>query len=253
MKSYKLNKTLENTTFPIQQELAKLNQSTQKGVFKLVISLTTMLFGGIAASVICNEKLSFWGKFAELAGMLHVSKETFFMIILAVIYLVCIIVNSFLLLWHFHSEMPRNMRKKEYGRKQLAENFHKSIINDIVVGISFWDKANEQEEDCEVIKMYLCEACYYFCKAEEQIDQMQIFDDEKSNLDLVEEIGKQTLLSTLNVFKSGVDGTKAKLSNITNCSGLNAEDGELQRLMGISEKISMHMKLYNGSVVKTKI
>ena len=68
MKSYKLNKTLENTTFPIQQELAKLNQSTQKGVFKLVISLTTMLFGGIAASVICNEKLSFWGSLLNWQG-----------------------------------------------------------------------------------------------------------------------------------------------------------------------------------------
>ena len=60
MKSYKLNKTLENSTYPIEQELKKVNCSTQNSTLKTIITLSTVIFSGMATSFIYENKIFYY-------------------------------------------------------------------------------------------------------------------------------------------------------------------------------------------------
>lgn len=66
---------------------------------------------------------------------------------------------------------------------------------------------------------------------------MEIFDEDKKiyNVALVNEIGKETLLTTLVVFKNGVDSVLDKMTkqNIV----------EYEKLAKIYEKIQIHINL----------
>ena len=106
------------------------------------------------------------------------------------------------------------MKKKPYGRRVLSEKFHKSIINDIVVGLSFLDKTSEEGKlETEIKNMYLFEATYYFSQAEMQIELMELFDDKKEvyNKEFIDEVGYETLLTTLLVFQNGVKNVMNKM------------------------------------------
>ena len=222
MKSYKLNKTLENSTYPIEQELKNLNRSTKQSTLKTIISVSTVLFSGIATNFIYdNHLLSCKIYFFIQKYNLNISVSQIFLIALVSIYSVCIIVNIGIYICGLCKEQPQYMKKNKYGRRKLAEDFHKSIINDIVVGLSFVDKSDEELKDNEVKKMYLYEATYYFSQASNQIIQMKLFDDknEKYNDKLVNTIGRETLLTTLMVFRDGVHKVMDNIceKNIVEC------------------------------------
>jgi len=99
------------------------------------------------------------------------------------------------------------IKKSESGREELLEVFHKSIINNIATGLSFVDKADENKYQTDVDRLYLLEALYYFTIGKIDIDKIGLFEtrENRFNVMLVERIGKQTLLTTLVVFLSGVD------------------------------------------------
>lgn len=243
MKSYKLNKTLENSTYPLEQELKNLNRASQTNTVKTIITVSTVVFSGIATSFIYENNL-FDSALEEINK--NISLERFFFYVLAAIYGMCVIINLVIYFVNKHKEKPKILKKSGYGRKKLSEVFHKSIINDIVVGLSFVDKSedesqeNSQPEKQVVLCMYLYEATYYFIQAEEQIEQMELFDDtkQKYNNDLVDEIGKETLLTTLIVFKNGVGTILDKIEKL----GKNTivEYIELQE---IYEKLQIHINL----------
>lgn len=207
MKSYKLNKTLENSSYPIEQELKKINRSTKQSALKTIITVSTVLFSGIATNFIYENHLFSCKVYRYIQNHnLSMSVSQFFLAILALIYSVCIIVNIVIYICGLCKEQPQYMKKYKYGRRKLAEDFHKSIINDIVVGLSFVDKS-EEEQKCEIKNMYLYEATYYFSQASNQITKIKLFDDrnEKYNDKLVNTIGRETLLTTLMVFRDGVE------------------------------------------------
>lgn len=275
MKSYKLNKTLENSTYPIEQELKNLNQLTQKSSLN-AISITTVIFSGIATSLIIENKL-FENKVRQIIDWLKkyniiISNEQLFFYAILLIYVVFFGWNLIVYFKNKYKLQPQNMKKSKYGREKLSENFHKSIINDIVVGLSFVDKADEvikqeivektkkvnlqevvdessKEREEEVKNMYLYEATYYFLQASNQIEQMKIFDDEKEicNHKLIDEIGHNTLLTTLKVFKNGVEAVVNKLpktsGNANNESVKKENQVEHEVLEEILAKLQIHINL----------
>lgn len=263
MKSYKLNKTLENSTYPIEQQLKNLNKTTQSSILKACLSITTVIFSGIATSLIVENRLfeSEVSRFINLlkGKSISFSNEQLLFFIISCIYIICIFFNLSVYFLRRYKEKPKNMKKTTYGRKELSENFHKSVINDIVVGLSFVDKAEEpiqqgkgaknETREQEVRKMYLYEAIYYFSQASNQIEYMKIFDDEeeKCNDKLIEEIGRKTLLTTLIVFKDGVKDVMDKFSQLEEiCSSSNfvkEKEGEYMVLKEIEDKLQIHINL----------
>lgn len=51
MKSYKLNKTFENSMYPVTKELLEIRKSTQKTVGSLLGNIAATIFSGIATSL----------------------------------------------------------------------------------------------------------------------------------------------------------------------------------------------------------
>lgn len=239
MKSYKLNKTLENSTYPIGQELKKVNKSTQGSAFRTIVTLSTVVFSGMATNFIYDNGL-FTCKINKLIEdhNWNITLTQFFWRVLLAVYVVCILINFLIYGYNKLKEQPRNMKKNPYGRKRLSEKFHKSIINDIVVGLSFLDKTDEETES-EIKKMYLFEATYYFMQAEDQIEEMEIFDDtsEVYNKELIDEIGYATLYTTLEVFQNGVKNVMDKMPK------LKEKIVEYEELENIYENLEIHINL----------
>lgn len=248
MKSYKLNKTLENSTYPIEQELKKVNRSTQNSALKTIITLSTVIFSGMATSFIYENKI-FYCKIYNLITKLNlkVSVSQIFLFFLFAIYLVCVIASIILNCRAKAKEQPKNMKKNSHGRKKLSEDFHKSIINDIVVGLSFLDKTDENIET-EIKNMYLYEATYYFIQAEDQIEEMEIFDDasEVYNKELIDEIGYATLFTTLEVFQNGVYNVMNKMPKS------EEKIVEYEELENIYENLKIHINLLKNKKYKEK-
>jgi len=250
VKSYKLNKTLENSTYPIEQELKKINKSTRSSSLKTVITISTVVFSGIAAGIIDKYNLfACWIENLIIKYGWNISISQFYLAVLLLIYLVGLLVNGLIYYIGQHKERPKNKKKKPYGRKELSEDFHKSIINDIVVGLSFFDKTNEEEGlETNISRMYLFEATYYFSQAEMQIELMELFDDKEKtyNKQLIDEIGYETLLTTLSVFQNGVKNVMSKMQEKEN------QIAEYERLDSIYENLEIHINLLKGKKYKEK-
>lgn len=248
MKSYKLNKTLENSTYPIEQELKKVNRSTQNSTLKTIITLSTVIFSGMATSFIYENKI-FYCEIYNLITKFNIklTVSQFFLIFLIAIYLLCVIVSIILNCYAKKKEQPRNMKKNPHGRKKLSKDFHKSIINDIVVGLSFLDKTDENIEP-DIRNMYLYEATYYFIQAEDQIEEMEIFDDTSQayNKELIDEIGYATLFTTLEVFQNGVKKVMNKMPQS------KEEFVEYEALENIYENLKIHINLLEDKKYKEK-
>lgn len=99
------------------------------------------------------------------------------------------------------------------GRRELAEIFHKSVINDIVTGISFVDKAEELKDKGDVAEMYLYESAYYFIRAKVQMEKMEALSPEKDlgHRKFLEEVGLNTMNSTCKVYDAGLEKLKANI------------------------------------------
>lgn len=248
MKSYKLNKTLENSTYPIEKELKEINSTIQKRILGTVFTLSTVLFSGIATSFIYEHKLFVCGLSDWLnKHNCNISLEVLFFIFLCIIYAGGLIGSGVNYLKNRYKEKPKNMKKKPYGRRVLSEKFHKSIINDIVVGLSFLDKTSEEGKlETEIKNMYLFEAAYYFSQAEMQIELMELFDDKKEvyNKEFIDEVGYETLLTTLLVFQNGVKNVMNKMPK--------AEEKimEYEKLEKIYENLKIHINILKGKKYK---
>ncbi len=163
IKSYKLNKTLENSIYPLEQELKEINNNT---ISNSLNNLVGIVFSGIGTSVVFSENCvldllayvyDFWG----------ISTDSFIRAIIN-----SLVALILFLLFYFAGLLVNNITKKRgklykkkgssEGRSELREIFHKSIINDIVIGISFVNKAEEIMYEGDVAEMYLYEAAYYF-------------------------------------------------------------------------------------------
>lgn len=247
MKSYKLNKTLENSTYPIEQELKKINKSVQGTVFKAILSITTVIFSGIATSIICENKFFICAIIQWLNDKnIYISNEYLVIYEIITIYLICIFIIVFIYIVKTKKKQIQNMKKSNKGRLVLCEKFHKLIINEIVVGLSFVDKSDEVilakqdktkfKKQQEVKKMYLYEAIYYFMQASNKIGDMKLYDDKKDliNMKLIEQIGRNTLLTTLIVFYNGLQDVKNQIIYLYDDSesqNLGEEYTELKRIM----------------------
>lgn len=211
MKTYKLNKTFENSMYPIEKELEELKNSTQKSITGLACSIASAFFSGAGTSLLFNTEA-----LPQLISEIQASNQntsnipSVFWNILVTLGIFVILFIVGLLLSHItiHTAIHKkyrkyqNQKKTHDGRKELQERFHKSIINNISIGISFVDKAEDNDFQSSVEQMYLFEAAYYFQLAKDEFDTINIIDlsGDAISRKLLEHIGTSTVLSTLTVY-----------------------------------------------------
>lgn len=220
MKSYKLNKIFENSIFPIERQLAELNNSTKKNILDIVVNFFAVFFSGIGTSILFQQNV--FPKFLKSLLCKFLEDKTDIDIVYAVLEILLIVIIFILLyvvgkqLFKGESMKHKLLKKKntDEGRKELLEYFHKSVINNIVMGTSFLSKVTEKNDGSEEEKqlpatemMYLCEAVYYYSLAEKDIEYLNLFDSEmeEKSVNLIKMIGIRTLFYTIQVFSEGVN------------------------------------------------
>lgn len=208
MKLYKLNKTFENSIYPIEIELKEINQNTLSSTLN---NLAAAIFSGIGTSILFQDNCL--PKLLKLVyGLFDLDEggkgETICNIIVVIV--------LFGILYFIGWQINKHTRKKHElfekkttseGRRQIAEIFHKSVINDIVTGISFVDKAEELDYEGDVATMYLFESAYYFIRAKIQMEKMEALSPEKNegHIKFLEEVGLNTMKSTCKVYNAGLE------------------------------------------------
>lgn len=218
VKLYKLNKTFENSIYPIEIELKEINQNTLSSTLN---NLAAAVFSGIGTSILfqenCLPKLlkSAYGLLglAEGGNGETICNIIIVMILFGALYFVGWKINK-------HTRKKHELFEKKAtseGRRQLAEIFHKSVINDIVTGISFVDKAEELEYEGEVATMYLFESAYYFIRAKVQMEKMEALSPEKDegHIKFLEEVGLNTMNSTCKVYNAGLKKLQERIPDGT--------------------------------------
>lgn len=210
LKTYKLNKTFENSIYPLEQELKSINDNTLSSAFN---NLCAAVFSGVGTSILFQDKcipkiLDYIYKKCNIEdGMIVAALNVVAVILLFILlYFIGTKINE-------HTRNKNNPRynskkkKTKKGRSELAEQFHKSIINDIVIGLSFVDKSEELQYKGNVAEMYLYEAAYYFIQAKIEMEYMELLDPEKGDNQqkFIEEIGEHTIRSTCKVFMDGLN------------------------------------------------
>lgn len=249
MKLYKLNKTFENSMYPVEQELIKISQSTKKSFLSVVGNIAAVVFSGIGTSLLFQENgipmlISYFVS-PRVENKPNISYVMWCIGLTIVIFSILFFVGLLLSKKANKENDSIQKKKREKGREELAEAFHKSIINNIVIGISFADKAEEEEYETKTDQMYLFEAVYYFKIAELEIESMELFDTQKNeyNDKLILKIGIKTICSTLTVFKLGLDKVydhlpdsdeKKLINDIRNL--VNTYQGMLNRMQNDSFK-----------------
>lgn len=207
IKSYKLNKTFENSIYPLEQELKEINNNT---VSNALNNLVAIIFSGIGTSILLDENsaLILLGELYDAIGIpIEGNERAIWNLIISIVcflfmFIIGLVINKCI--------KKRNVLYKKKGthkgRSELREAFHKSIINDIVIGLSFVDKAEELTYKGDVSEMYLFEAAYYFVQAKIQMEEMELLSPEKSSTQkkFVEQIGLKTIESTCKVYNAGL-------------------------------------------------
>lgn len=236
IKSYKLSKTFENSVYPLEQELKSINDNT---ISSTLNNVAGAVFGGVGTSILFQDNclpqlLNFIYNFLKIPNEIGIRSAInvgIAFIIFIILYIVGRIIDK------YSRRKPKLLKKKKSveGRSELKEIFHKSIINDIVTGLSFVDKAEEIEFIGDVAKLYLYEAVYYFQQAEIQMEEMELLYSEKNknHEKFVNEIGKNTIRSTCKVF----DGGLRKLEN-----QLDDNEPEKEIVSSIIRVIQCHLK-----------
>lgn len=208
MKSYKLNKTFENSTYPLELELKNINNNT---ISSTLSNLVGIIFSGIGTSLLfdSNGIATLW--LGDLFNYFKLPNEGYSRVGWTTIIYIFVFALLFLIGTSFNkSKSGKNSLYKKKGtnkgRSELREDFHKSIINDIVIGLSFVDKAEEIGYSGDVADMYLYEAVYYFTQAKIQMEEIELLSPEKSSehQKFIDEIGEMTIKCTCKVFHSGL-------------------------------------------------
>jgi len=253
MSSFKQKKDIENSAFPIEMIVRDIRNDNKATLSRVFWELGAIVFSGFGTTLLLQEQY-----LPSLITMfLPDQAPTWF------IYIVELIV-AFLLFALFSICLCKIIRiiysvddnkGTNEKRKNLAEFFHKIILNNIITGVSFEKKAwkkRKQYEDApdnsesknyywREIRLYICEAIYYLKVANEQIKDKQIL--ETGNRDeykaFINNIGKGTLSTVLDIYNQ----TYNNLVELNKFANLSENEDDLKNIKANLD--DMYVKINN--------
>lgn len=236
MQSYKLRKTSETALFPIENELRLLRQENDRSFTVLMLKIVSVVFSGIGTTVLSQKE--YIPSLIEyiICRVFKRSISSGWMILWEILvatglFLVVSIVAFKFINW---KNSIKDNKKNDFERENLAEVFHKVILNNIITGKSFTKKAQiklnemenflknkkgngdkkELEEQFKETKrefcLYLSEAFYYFMIAERQMAERKIIEIGKRDeyIEYLNEVGVLALTESLLMYEKSVDELK---------------------------------------------
>ena len=233
MQSYKMIKSSETVLFPIENELKLLRQENDKSWTTLMSKILAVVFSGIGTTLLCQESL-----LPALVTYIcdDIMKKKFPFPLVYILQLL-IAIGIFLLLTYLFTKFinwksnSKDNKRTDLERENLAEYFHKVILNNIITGKSFTKKAEgkmrdfqnyiSQETNGERTKqkinefkgefcLYLSEALYYFTTAEKQMMEKKIIEigQREKYMEYLGEVGVLTLAESLLMFERSIGQLK---------------------------------------------
>lgn len=259
MQSYKLRKTSEIVLFPIEHELKLLRQESDRSWTTLMAKILSVIFSGIGTTVLFQQN-----GLPELINSILINKIPMLcIIVIQVVAAICIFILFsviFVKIINGKNESKDN-KKGNFERENLAEIFHKIILNNIITGKSFTKKAQvkyiemlkyiskknaeneiEPEEAVTDIKseccLYISEALYYFLIAKKQIGEERIIEIGKRNnyIIFLNEVGILTLTESILMYEKSVKELREILNKLLSMS-LQWNESEIKSLKNSINKI----------------
>lgn len=251
MQAYKLKKIFETAIYPVENEIRAIRQENDKSWEKLLEQVGSVAFSGIGTTIAFQEDFmpSLLRKiFPDINGILLVGINIFAALL---IFTIITTFFWFLIYWHYANN---DKKRSEKERIDLAEYFHKVILNNILTGISFtkraWNKKKEydnkskllakldqdQENYLELkesyldsqkyyekeIKLYISEAIYYFKIANKQFENERIIERgmREEFIKFIDIVGLSTLKNVFDMYNQSF----ANLEILNNDNDVNKND-----------------------------
>lgn len=222
MSSFKQKKDIENSAFPIEMIVRDIRDDNKATLSRVFWELGAIIFSGFGTTLLLQE--DYLPKLTK-TFLPNNTPSWFVYIVELVIAVLLFALFSICLCLVIRKIYSANDNKgTNEKRRNLAEYFHKIILNNIITGVSFekraWKKRRQYEDapdDSESkeyywreIRLYICEAIYYLKVANDQIKDNQIF--EAGNRDeyksFIKKIGKGTLRTVLAIYMQTYDNLK---------------------------------------------
>lgn len=264
MQSYKLRKTSETALFPIEHELRMLRQENDKSWTTLMAKVLSVILSGIGTTVLCQDNCIPALTQYIFDVILKKSIPIGWIIIIQTFLAVGIFVLLsliFIKIINVRNDSKDN-KKDDLERENLAEVFHKIILNNIITGKSFTKKARikftemqkqieeagnennqkgkENKEQVRETKrelcLYLSEAFYYFMIAERQIRNKNIIEigTRAKYLEYLDEVGILTLTESLLMYEKSVGELKNLLEKLQGMDSSIWKENEFEVLSMIN-------------------
>lgn len=224
MPSFKQKKDFESSAFPIEIMIREIRDYYKNTLLKIVWQFLGIVFSGIGTSLIAqNGLLSLF-----VVNCLNIEKDSMSFYVTEILCAFVFFIVIVMIIWGiiFLCFSGKDNKNSDKDRADLAEYFHKIILNNIITGVSFEKKAwktRERYKSKEIstddenlkksieeaqgyylrdIKLYICESIYYFKVANEQMNKSFIFESGKREKyqEFIKKVGFGTLRSVYELY-----------------------------------------------------
>lgn len=268
MQAYKLRKVFETVIYPVEDELRGIREENDKSWKKIVKQVGSVAFSGIGTTIAFQNDF-----IPALIKQFFPCKNKLFLFALEFFVALAIFVGITAILWGliYLSSKDTDEKRHDKERKELAEYFHKVILNNILTGISFtkraWNKKKEYDkkelliknldrnkidyEEMESmyrdsqkyylkeIKLYISEALFYFKIANNQFDTKKIFEDGMRNayVEFIDIVGLSTFKNLFDMYDQSYNNMK-ELCDWSLINDNQSDIGDIGEFI-ISKKMSL--------------
>lgn len=238
MKSYKLRKATETVLYSIEKELVDIRKTTETKWNKLIGQVLSVLLSGIGTSLLFNEHAIPVFINSYFDNSIHKASDIrrALVYIISIFFIFLILFTLTLIFRFLVDRINERISNKSTNEKriQLIEFFHKVILNDIIIGLSFISKYEEERNNCNAdeCKLYLHEAHYYFSLAYRNINDKGIVPTKNTSGydEFIIMIGLGTLISAFTSFENGLERLRSYIIELKDeIPDLDANIDEIHR------------------------
>lgn len=268
MQAYKLRKIFETVIYPVEDELRGIREENDKSWKKIVKQVGSVAFSGIGTTIAFQNDF-----LPTIITQFFPCKNKLFLFALEFFVAIAIFVGITAILWFliYLSSKDTDEKRHDKERKELAEYFHKVILNNILTGVSFtkraWNKKKEYDKKelllknldrnkkdyvemestyrdsqkyyLKEIKLYISEALFYFKIANNQFDTKKIFEEGMRNayVEFIDMVGLSTFKNLFDMYDQSYNNMK-ELCDWSLINDNQSDIGDIGKFI-ISKKMSL--------------
>lgn len=236
MQAYKLRKIFETVIYPVEDEIRGIREENDKSWKKVIEQVGSVVFSGIGTTIAFQEDF-----LPAIIRKYSPCRDELFLFFLQFFIAIAIFVGITTILWLciYLKSKANDEKRHDKDRRELAEYFHKVILNNILTGISFikraWNKKKEYDnkdeliekldktkKDCEEtenayresqkyyvkeIRLYISEALFYFKMANKQFENKKIFESgmRREYVEFIDIVGLSTFKNLFDMYTQSYD------------------------------------------------